>query len=159
MAHPLELSYNWQTPVLVSSVGAIICVGVLARSQVAGWLSVALILVGLWLGFLALVLLRTRAYLMVDGATLTVRRFTSFHRIDGQRVSAVKEFVTPSGPSYTLSVTQDDGRTARYVAPVALLRAGHSTLFRWILTWAPAADLDQGSRRTLDQLRTRGLVE
>ena len=39
MAHPLELSYNWRTPAFFASVAAAICVGVLARAQVAGWVS------------------------------------------------------------------------------------------------------------------------
>ena len=46
----------------------------------------------------------------------------------------------------------------RVVAPVALLRGGHSALFRGILTQAPQADLDKGSQKTVALLKTRGLL-
>ena len=159
MAHPLELSYNWRMPVIVTTVGLVLCVGLLFRSEAVGWLSVALVLIGVWALFVVVVYLRTRAYLMVEGSTLTVRRVRAFHRIEAAQVQAMKEFLTPNGPSYRLIVRDDGGGTVRYVAPVALLRGGHSTLFGWILTWAPEAELDKGSRRTLERLRIRGLVE
>ena len=54
------------------------------------------------------------------------------------------QLLTPSGPSYRLTVRAEDGRLARYAAPTALLRRGHSTLFGWILTWAPQTELDTG---------------
>jgi hypothetical protein len=48
--------------------------------------------------------------------------------------------------------------SALIVAPVALLRGGHSALFTWILVQAPQAQLDKRSRRTAEQLKTRGLI-
>lgn len=158
MAHPLPLSYNWRTPVLFASVGAIVCLGALARTRVTGWIPVALIVLALWAGFVGLVYLRTRAYLMVDGPTVTVRRYRGLHTVPADRLTAVSEFLTPHGPCYRLTVSDPDGRTARYVAPVALLQGGHSTLFAWILARAPHAELDKGSRRTLERLRIKGLV-
>lgn len=158
MAHPLELSYRWQTPVLFASVGAAVCVGAAARSDVADRAAVAGSVLVLWLLFLTLVWLRTRAYLMVDGDRLTVRRWRRRHVVSADRLVAVRQFPTPHGPSYKLIVRADDGRTHTRVAPVALLRSGHPTLFQWILTRAPEAELDRGCRRTLDQLRMKGLV-
>ena len=38
MAHPLELSYNWRTPVLFATVGAFVCVAVLVRGRSSGWI-------------------------------------------------------------------------------------------------------------------------
>jgi hypothetical protein len=52
----------------------------------------------------------------------------------------------------------EDGQTTRVVAPVALLRGGHSALFTWILTRAPQAHLDKGSQKTMALLKTRGLI-
>jgi hypothetical protein len=158
MAHPLSLSYNWVTPVSVSSIGLIVCVGLLANSQATGWVTVAIVLAGMWVAFMVVVWLRTRAYMMVDGPMLTVRRFKGFATLDGRTVTAVTEFLTPSGPSYKVSTRDRDGQLRRQIVPAALLRTGHSTLFDWLLTWAPRAELDKGCRRTLDQLRTRGLI-
>lgn len=50
------------------------------------------------------------------------------------------------------------GRLAPYRVPTGWLRAAHSTLFDWILTWAPQAELDKGSRRTRQTLRERGAL-
>ena len=159
MVHPLELSYNWRTPVAVATIGLVACVALLARSRVDGWPSVAVILGLSWLIFLAVVWLRTRAYLMVDGPILRVRRYQHFHDLDGRSIRKVTQFLTPSGPSYKVFVAKPDGATARHVVPCALLRQGHSTLFEWILAWAPDAELDKGSRKTMEQLRIRGLIQ
>ncbi len=158
MPHPLELAYNWRLPVAVSTVGLVACVGLLARSQVLGWISAAVVLVLCYAVFLGVVWWRTQAYLMVDGADLTVRTFRAFHRIDGARVVKMSQLLTPNGPSYRLTVRAEDGRLARYTAPTALLRRGHSTLFGWILASAPQTELDRGSRRTLQTLRERGAL-
>jgi len=158
MAHPLELSYHWQPPVLFASVGAAVCVGAVARSGAAGAAAVIVLILTLWVFFVTLVWRRTRAYLMVDGDRLVVRRRGRLQVLEAGRLVAVRQFLTPHGPSYKLTVRQDDGRTGTWVAPVALLRSGHSTLFGWILARAPEAELDRGSRRTLDQLRVKGLV-
>jgi hypothetical protein len=70
----------------------------------------------------------------------------------------VQQFLTAHGPCYTLTTSDAAGKEQRVVAPVALLRTGHSTLFAWILAEAPQAELDRGSTRTLERLRIRGLV-
>ena len=158
MAHPLELSYNWRTPAFFASVAAAICIGVLARSRATGWLSALVVVVALWALIVGLIYLRTRAYLLVDGSQLTVRRFQRLHTIEAVDLIGVAQFLTPNGPSYRLTVRGADGRTTRVVAPVALLRGGHSALFTWILGRAPQAQLDKGSRRTAEQLKTRGLI-
>lgn len=157
MAHPLEVSYHWRPPVLFASVGVVICVGVLIRGQVRGWVSAVVVIVVLWAVFVGLAFLRTRAHLMVDGSRLTVRRCRRFDVVEGADLASVTQFQTPSGPSYRLTVRRPDG-VRRVVAPVALLRRGHATLFEWILAYAPDVDLDKGSRKTLEQLRERGLV-
>ncbi len=159
MAHPLELSYNWQVPVLFSTVGLAICIGVLARGHLSGWLSVCLILAAIWAVFIALVWLRTRAYILVDGPVMWVRRYQGISEIDGRQVSRMTQFLTPNGPSYRIFAVDASGKEGRYVVPSALLRRGHSTLFEWILTWAPEAQLDKGSSKTLETLRVRGLIE
>jgi hypothetical protein len=159
MAHPLELSYNWRTPAFIASVAAAICVSALARGQVTGWVSALLVVVALWALIVAVIYLRTRAYLLIDGSRLTVRRFRTFHTIEATDLIAVVEFVTPNGPSYRLMVRTPDGGTRRIVAPVALLRGGHSALFTWILAQAPQATLDKGSLKTVAELKTRGLIQ
>jgi hypothetical protein len=158
MPHPLELSYNWRTPAIFASVAAAICVSAPARGQATGWLPALVVVVALWALIVGLIYLRTRAYLLVDGSRLTVRRFRRFHTIEAADLVAVAEFVTPHGPSYRLTVRGPDGRTTSAVAPVALLRGGHSALFTWILGRAPQAQLDKRSRRTAEQLKTRGLI-
>jgi hypothetical protein len=158
MPHPLELSYNWRTPAIFASVAAAICVGALARGQASGWLPALVVVVALWALIVGLIYVRTRAYLLVDGSRLTVRRFRKFHTIEAADVVGVAEFQTPHGPSYRLTVQGSDGRTSRVVAPVALLRGGYSTLFTWILGQAPHAQLDKRTRKTAEQLKTRGLI-
>jgi hypothetical protein len=158
MAHPLELSYNWRTPAFIASVAAAICVGALARSQRTGWISALAVVLGLWALVVGVIYLRTRAYLLIDGSRLTVRRFRRFHTIEAADLMAVAEFVTPNGPSYRLTVRAPDGATRRIVAPVALLRGGHAALFTWILARAPQATLDKGSLKTLERLKTRGVI-
>lgn len=158
MPHPLELSYNWRTPVMFASIAAAICVGALVHGQVSGWLPALVVVVALWALVVGLIYLRTRAFLLVDGSRLMVRQFRMFHTIEAADLVAVNEFLTPSGPSYRLTVRGPDGGTTRVVAPVALLRGGHSALFTWILTRAPQATLDKGSEKTVARLKTRGLI-
>jgi hypothetical protein len=156
MARPLELSYNWHTPVSVATVGLILCITVLARSRTNGWVGVVIVLALLWLVFLLVVWGRTRALIQLDGPQLTVRRFRHTHLLDGRKVASVREYLTGSGPCYKVRLIGDD---ATYHVPAALLRKGHSTFFDWLLSYSPDAVLDRGSRRTVDRLRTRGLIE
>jgi hypothetical protein len=158
MAHPLELAYNWRTPSLFASVGAVVCLGVVLRGDGTGRAGVAIALVLLWAACVTLVWARTRAHLMVDGPRLTVRHVRTLHTVEAGAVVAVRRRVSASGPVFTLVCRDAGGTTRRVVAPVALLRGGSSTLFRWILAHAPQAELDRGSRRTLDQLQEKGLV-
>jgi hypothetical protein len=158
MSHPLPLSYNWQLPVLFASVGLSVCLFALANSRVAGWLSVAVLLVALWAVLIALVWARTRAHLEVDGTNIRVRHVRRIRTVQAARVLRVSQHLTAHGPSYRLSVLEDDGRTRRHQVPAALLDGGHSTLFNWLLTEAPQAELDRGSTKTLEQLRVRGLI-
>jgi len=158
MAHPLELSYRWQAPAILASVGAVIILGALSRSDAPGRGPVVAVVLALWVLFMVLVWLRTRASLAVDGDQLAVRTALRTHVVEASRLVEVRQFLTPHGPSYKLRVRGEDGRLRTHVAPVALLRSGHSTLFEWILARAPEAELDRGSRRTLDQLRVKGLV-
>jgi hypothetical protein len=158
MPHPLEQAYNWRTPVTFASLAAVICAGVLLRGRVNGWLPALVVVVGLWALVVGLIYMRTRAYLMVDGSRLTVRRFRTFHTIEAADVVAVKEFQTPNGPCYRLTVGRPDRSAARIVAPVALLRGGHSAFLTWILTRAPQAELDKASLKTVARLRHRGLI-
>ena len=158
MPHPLEQSYNWRTPATIASIAAVICIGALTRGQVSGWLPALILVVALWALIVGLIYVRTRAFLLVDGSLLMVRRFRKFHTINAADLIAVSEFITPNGPSYRLTVRAADGTTNRIVAPVALLRGGHSALFTWILTRAPQAQLDKGSLKTVARLKTRGLI-
>ncbi len=158
MAHPLELSYDWRPPVLFATVGVFVCLALVIRGRANGWVSTAIVLTLLWIAFLAITYLRTRASLMVDGSRLIVRRYRGYQRIEGADLVRVGQFLTASGPSYKLGVRGADGEVRRVVAPVALLRQGHATLFGWILAYAPQAELDRGSAKTLVALQSRGLV-
>lgn len=158
MAQPLPLSYNWRAPLVFASVALVVCLGFLVRGRPLGWLSVALVLIGCWAVYCAVVWLRTRAFLLVEGSTLTTRTRRDFVRVEASQVRAVREVVTPSGPSFRLQVERD-GALSWVTVPTALLQRGPSTLFGWILSQAPDADLDSRSRRTLELLQTRGLVE
>jgi hypothetical protein len=158
MAHPLELAYNWRTPALFASVGAVVCVGIVLRGSAEGRWGVAAVLMVLWALCLALVWARTRVRLIVDGPRLTVRRLRTWHTVDAPELVRVRQRPGAAGPSYLL-VTRDAGGTEhRVLVPVALLRGGYPTLLGWILAHAPQAELDRGSHRTLDRLRQGGLL-
>lgn len=156
MSRPLELSYNWRAPATIATIGLIICVILLARSRTVGWGGAVAGVVVVWAVFMAVVLSRTRALIEVDGDRLRVRRFLTIYELDGPEVAAVREYLTASGPSYKVRLAQDS-RT--YYVPSALLRHGQSTFLGWLLSHCPDAELDKGSRRTIDRLRTRGLIE
>ncbi len=158
MAQPLPLSYNWRAPLVFATVGLVTCIGILVRGQAVGWVSAAVALVLCWAAYCVVVWLRTRSYLLVEGPVLTTRRWRDFERVEASQVRAVKELATPAGRSYRLEVDRG-GEPGRVTVPTALLLRGPSTLFTWILAQAPDAALDKRSRRTLELLQTRGLVE
>jgi hypothetical protein len=158
MASPLELSYNWRTPAVFATIGAFICLGVLVRGRVNGWVGATVVVLLLWAALVGVLFLRTRAYLMVDDDQLTVRQYHQFHTVTADQLVKVAEFLTPHGPSYRLTIRGDDGVTRRVTAPVALLKDGRSTLFAWILAKAPQAELDAGSQRTVERLQSKGLL-
>ena len=112
----------------------------------------------LWVILVALIYARTRAYLLADGSRLTVRRFKDFHIVEAEELIAVNQVSTPNGASYVLTARGPDGKLRRSVAPTALLKDGRSTLFAWILARAPQAELDPGSRKTVERLQTKGLL-
>ena len=159
MAHPLELSYNWRTPAVIATLGAIGCLGVLVRGQAGGWIVAALVVLVLWALFVLVLVRRARSYLMVgDDGALVLRHRRALVPVDGDRVRAVRQVVTARTPAYRLLVELPDGRTERYLVPTAWLRDGHVTLFSWLRTYAPHAELDKGSQRMLELLRNRGLI-
>lgn len=158
MAQPLVLSYNWRAPLVFASVGLVACLGILIRGRAVGWLSAAVVIVLCWAAYCVVVWLRTRSYLLVEGPVLTTRRWRTYERVEGSQLRAVKELPTPAGPSYRLEVERG-GESRQVMVPTALLHRGPSTLFTWILAQAPDATLDKRSRRTLELLQTRGLVE
>ena len=155
---PLERTYNWRTPALFASVGAVISVGAVLRRSADGRWGVAALLVALWALCLALIWARTRVLLVVDGPRLSIRRVFTWHTVQAAELVRVQQRPGAAGPSYTLLTRNADGREQRVVAPVALLRSGYPTLFGWITAHAPQAQLDRGSRRTLDRLQQRGLL-
>jgi hypothetical protein len=158
MARPLEPSADWRGPVALSTAGAVVVILLLSLTRSYGWLGLTVLVALLWAGFLITVWIRTRAYLMVEGSQLTVRRFRSLHTVEGSQVQRVTEYFTRRGPCHRL-IVRSEGGTRRYTVPTALLRTGHSTLFGWLLRHAPQAELDKRSRKTLEELRIRGLVE
>jgi hypothetical protein len=161
MAHRLELSYNWRQPVMYASIGLVVCAGLLTRGRVRGWWVVLLIVVAMYALFMVVVWLRTQASLMVDGAELEARHRRTFHRVRATDLVSVRQFQTPHGPSYKLVLRAGaipEAGTRSVIVPTALLRGGHSTLFRWILTEAPQATLDKGSERTARELQRRGAI-
>lgn len=158
MGQPLPLSYNWRAPLVFATVGLVACLGLLARGRPVGWVSAAIVIVLCWAGYCVVVWLRVRSYLLVEGPVLTVRRWRTLERVEGHQVRAVRELMTPAGSSYRLQVERAGG-LVWVTVPTALLLRGQSTLFTWILSQAPDATLDKRSRRTLELLQIRGLVE
>lgn len=152
---PLDVSYNWRAPAGLATAGLIVCVVVLARSKTVDWGTAVAGVVVVWAVFMAVVWSRTRALIEVDGDQLRVRRFVSTHVLDGSRVASVREYLTGKGPSYKVRLV-DDTRT--YYVPSAMVRQGQSRFLGWLLSHCPDADLDKGSRKTIDRLRTQGLI-
>lgn len=155
MSHPLDLAYNWRTPILVSTVGLFACVMLLVSQRTAGWVPVLVVLVLSWLLLLAVVWYRTRAFLEVDGGWATVRRFRTKHRVAGADVVAVRRLRTLTGPGYRLTLA--DG--TRRAVTTSLLRDGEPTLLRWLVRYAPQATLDPATESAVDRLRTQGMLD
>ena len=86
MAHPLELSYNWRTPVLFATVGAFVCAAAVIRARMSGWVPALILVLVLWVILVVLIYARTRAYLLADGSRLTVRRFRTFHTVEADEL-------------------------------------------------------------------------
>ncbi|GAB3745751.1 hypothetical protein [Microlunatus parietis] len=155
MSHPLDLAYNWRTPILVSTVGLFACATLLVSQRAAGWVAVLAVLVVCWLVLLAVVWSRTRAYLEVDGAWATVRRFRTKHRVAGTDVAAVRRLRTLTGPGYRLTLADGTRRTVT----TSLLRDGGPTLLRWLVRYAPQATRDPATEAAIDRLRSQGLLD
>lgn len=156
MARRLSPSYQWWRPVIVASIVALGSSALILSSSSAGrGLVVAIILLG-WVLYCGSRVLLSRAMIEVDGNILRVRRFRVWHELDGLSVVRVREAMTVRGANFRVC-TADNPRGV--VVPCTLLHAGHSTLFSWLLTYAPRAELDRGAQRTLKALRQRGLVE
>jgi hypothetical protein len=158
MAHPLPLSYQWQLPLTFSTVGLIVCVGVLSSGRTPGWVGAAAVLVAIWVAFVCLVWVRTRAHLLLDGPRLEVRQVRTVREVEAASVLAVRQVRTSHGLSYRLRI-RDADHLRSVTVPTALLRGGAAALLGWTLTWAPQAQLDRGSQATLARLRHAGLVE
>ncbi|HEU5483909.1 MAG TPA: hypothetical protein VFU98_03305 [Microlunatus sp.] len=157
MSSPLTLSYNWQAHLGFATIALTVCLGLLFRGRPAGWLSTGVVLVLFWAVYCAIVWLRSRAYLLIEGPLLTTRHWRRLEQVEGDQVRTVKELLTPAGPSYRLQVERA-GAPEWVTVPTAVLRGGQSTLFAWILAQAPGATLDKRSLRTLELLQTKGLV-
>lgn len=156
MARRLSPSYHWWRPVVVASIVALGSSALIVSSSSAGRATVVTILLLIWAAYCASRLLLARAMIEIDGATLRVRRFRHWHALEGPTVVRVKEAMTIRGANFRVCTT-DVPRGI--VVPCTLLHGGHSTLFSWLLVYAPRAELDRGAQRTLKQLRQRGLVE
>lgn len=155
MSHPLDLAYNWRTPILVSTVGLFACIMLLVSQRAAGWVPVLVVLVVSWLALVAVVWYRTRAYLEVDGGAATVRRFRTKHTVAGADVTSVRRLRTPTGPGYRLTLA--DG--TRRAVSTSLLRDGGPTLLRWLVRYAPQATRDPATEAAIDRLRTQGMLD
>lgn len=152
----LAPSYQWWRPVVVASIVALAAAGLIATSTAAGKAPVVAIILILWAAFCTSRLILSRAMIETDGRHLRVRRLRAWHELEGRTVTGVREAPSIRGPNYRVC-TESEPRGV--LVPCALLNGGHSTLFNWLLTYAPAAELDRGARRTLDHLRQRGLIE
>jgi hypothetical protein len=158
MAHPLQLSYQWQLPLTFATVGLVVCVGVLSSGRAPGWVGAATVLVAIWAAFVGLVWVRTRAHLLLDGPRLEVRQVRTLREVEAAQVVAVRQVRTTHGLSYRLRVG-DAGQLRSVTVPTALLRGGAAALLGWILIWAPQAQLDRGAQATVARLRHAGLIE
>ena len=92
MARPLELSFDSRGRIAVGTAGAVLVILLLSLTGSYGWPAVAAVVALLWAGFLVTVWLRSRAFLMVDGSKLTVRRYRGLHTVDGSQVQRVTEY-------------------------------------------------------------------
>jgi hypothetical protein len=150
----LESNQRWQPQVVVASTAAVVLVGLLARGGAPGWPTVAGLVVAALAGYLLLVRLRTRARMAVHGDVLTVRRWKAVHRVRAAEVTGVRQRLTGSGPDFWLQL---EGR--KVLVPASRVRRGHSAFFDWLLAGRPDVPLDRGTARTLDVVRSRGLIE
>lgn len=150
----LDPSVRWQTGVVVACVGALVLSGVMVRERPPGWGGVVALVLGLLALYLAVTWSRTRARMAVRGRELTVRRWRQVQTVDAAEVTAVRQRLTGLGPDFV--VVAGDRRVH---VPASRVRRGHSSFFEWLLGHGRDPELDRGTRRTLQVVRERGLIE
>ncbi len=154
-AYRLRNSHSVLRPMAIASLIALLAtVAIVAGSGAGRWAAVVVIVL-CWLAYLLSQLALTRAAMETQGEVLRVRRWSGWSEVSGSEVTRLVQVFTPRGPSFRVCTT---GRPRGVLAPCALVHRGQSTLFEWVLTFAPRAELDARSMQTLDLLRQRGLL-
>lgn len=154
-AYRLPNSHPVLRPMAIASlIGLLATVAIVAGAGAGRWAAVAVIAL-CWLAYLLSQLAFTRAAMETQGAVLRVRRLFGWSEVSGPEVTGLVQVLTPRGPSFRVRTT---GRPRGVLVPCALVHRGQSTLFDWVLTFAPRAVLDARSLQTLDLLRQRGLL-
>lgn len=150
----LESTRDPKTPLTVVSVVGVVLVFLLARSREPGWIGAALLVVLLVAAYATFQVLAGRVEIRVAGPSLTSRTWRGERTVDGADVTELREVVAGRSPDHQLVLA--DGR--KIPLPTGRVRAGHSTVFRWVAAYAPQAILDKRSSRTREVLQERGLL-
>ena len=155
-AYRLRNSHSVLRPMAVASLIALLTAVAVAAGVGAGRSAAVVVIVLGWLAYLLSQLALTRAAMETQGPVLRVRRLFAWSEVSGPEVTRLVQVFTPRGPSFRVCTTT---RPRGVYAPCALVHRGQSTLFEWVLTFAPRAALDHRSLQTLDLLRQRGLLD
>lgn len=152
---PLRLTYDWQQPVFFTALPMIFCaLYALFTGHETAWFAAFTIFL-IWLMYVGLVWLRTRAYLRIDDDdVLHVRRFFGMKTVRGEDVVKAKEVVNGRSPDVLLVCS--DKR--RIVVPSSRLHGGHSVLFVWLFQHNPDVELDKGATRIVNALEEKGAL-
>lgn len=153
MSAPLRNNYDWQQPLLMSALPAVIMAlwAVFTRTPEAWVITTSFVV--LWLLYGITVWLRTRAWLELDDDdVLHVRRWFRTRTVAPGEVVRVKEIVNGRSPDVLL-ITRDKRRVR---VPSSYLQGGHSVLFAWLLQYSPDVEMDKGCQRIVDKLTEQG---
>lgn len=147
-------SLRWQPGVVISCVAAVVLVAAMVRGRPPGWVPVLLVVIGLLAVFLAVTWARTQTRMAVWGSALTVRHLRTVQQVEAADVRSVRQRLTGRGPDFVVRTDSE-----RVVVPASRMRRGHSAFFTWLLTHGSDPELDAGTRKTLQVVRERGLID
>lgn len=147
-------TFDWPKRCIFAGLAFVVVAGILIYQQALGWVTAVLVIAVVAGSYCAWSWWRGQAWAEFDGDQLTLGNGRTETRISAADITAVRHIMNRNSPDFAL-VTADN---RRHTMRTSRLATGHSSLFRWLLAYAPQASFDRGSVRTREMLESRGLL-